>query len=94
MMLSEGIGVALRARGNDEGVVEREEVARVVREMMEGEGGKELRRRMRQLKESGAAAVRPGGSSHKAMSEAVSEWKMPVRKCNHTTTPNTVQRFC
>jgi len=42
---------------------------------MEGEGGVTVRERARELKEKAMAALAEGGSSYKAMAEAVSEWR-------------------
>jgi hypothetical protein len=52
----------------------REEVERAVRELMEGEGGRRVRARMRELKVKAVSALEEGGSSYKAMAAAVSEW--------------------
>ncbi|KAL0917788.1 hypothetical protein M5K25_012879 [Dendrobium thyrsiflorum] len=57
VLLVEGVKVALKAKVRVNGVVRREEVAKVVKELMEGEGGKEVRRRMQEMKEEAAKAV-------------------------------------
>ena len=57
-----------------DGFVGREEVERAVRQLMEGEEGKRVRARMKELKVKAVSALEKGGSSYKAMAAAVSEW--------------------
>ncbi|KAK7256469.1 hypothetical protein RIF29_29919 [Crotalaria pallida] len=68
-ILTDGLKVALRPKANKGGLVEREEIANVVRGLMKGEEGKELRKRMEQLKSASANAIKEDGSSTKALSE-------------------------
>ncbi|KAG9448407.1 hypothetical protein H6P81_014535 [Aristolochia fimbriata] len=77
LMLVEDIKVAIRPEINQKkrGLVERHEIARVVKALMEGEEGKKLRSRMRDLKEAGARALAQGGSSYNALCEVASSWK-------------------
>lgn len=56
-------GVGVRAREDGEGVIGREEVERCVREVMEGERGKEARRNALKWKELARLAMEEGGSS-------------------------------
>lgn len=74
VMLVEDVKVALRPKANESGLVEREEIANVVKELMEGEEGKLLGQRMRGLKDAAARAVSKDGSSTKALSELASKW--------------------
>ncbi|XP_072964859.1 UDP-glycosyltransferase 72B3-like [Typha angustifolia] len=76
VMLVDGIGVALRpgARRAD-GVVEREEIARVTRELMEGEEGMRVRTKVRELKEAAERGLREEGKSYKALQEVANKWK-------------------
>ncbi|KAG0485085.1 hypothetical protein HPP92_009164 [Vanilla planifolia] len=71
VLLVEGMKVALRPEQGEDGVVGREQVATVVRELMVGKRGKEVRRRMREMKEEAKKAVAEGGSSWKAMGAVV-----------------------
>ncbi|PKA54088.1 Hydroquinone glucosyltransferase [Apostasia shenzhenica] len=73
--LVEGVKVALRPAASDDGMVDREEIARVVRELMEGEEGREIRRRVKGLKEAAAAALEEKGSSAEAIAELAKKWK-------------------
>ncbi|KAJ3701114.1 hypothetical protein LUZ61_004819 [Rhynchospora tenuis] len=52
VMLSEGVGIALRLEKREDGLVQREEIARKVRELMEGDEGKRVRRNVTELKEA------------------------------------------
>lgn len=62
-MLVEEVGVAVKVAEVGEEVVGREEVERVVREVMEGgEEGKAIRRRARELRETAKMALGDGGS--------------------------------
>jgi UDP:flavonoid glycosyltransferase YjiC (YdhE family) len=69
-MLEEVIGVAIRPKvAPTEGVVGREEIETMVRHVMEGQEGKAMRGRVRELKISGEKALTEGGSSFTAMSQ-------------------------
>ncbi|PWZ26667.1 UDP-glycosyltransferase 72B1 [Zea mays] len=74
--LSEKVGVALRLRVRpDDGLVGREEIAAVVRELMEGEDGRAVRRRTGDLQQAADLAWAPDGSSRRSLEEVVSRWK-------------------
>ena len=75
LMLVEDLKVAMRPKANEHGVVEREEVARVIKGLMEGEEGERLRNNMKHLKDAAAKVLREGGSSTRALSELASKWK-------------------
>ncbi|KAL0917789.1 hypothetical protein M5K25_012880 [Dendrobium thyrsiflorum] len=72
VLLVEGAKVALRMNVGEDGVVRREEVAKVVKNLMEGEEGKEVRQRMQELKKEAVRAVGKEGSSYRAIEEVVS----------------------
>nr|CAB3449447.1 unnamed protein product [Digitaria exilis] len=76
VFLSESVGVALRpcARVSD-GVIGREEVAAAVRELMEGEKGRAVRRRTGELRQAADMAWAPEGSSRRAMEEVAERWR-------------------
>ncbi|XP_059590989.1 anthocyanidin 3-O-glucosyltransferase 5-like [Vitis vinifera] len=74
-MLTEEVGVAARpVVGEGKNVVEREEIERVVRLVMEGEEGKEMRRRVRELQSSALATLKPGRPSFESLSEVAGTW--------------------
>ncbi|KAK7256448.1 hypothetical protein RIF29_29898 [Crotalaria pallida] len=67
--ITDGLEVALRPKASKGGLVERNEIAKVVRDLMEGEQGTKIRDRMEHLKNAAANALKEDGSSIKAMSE-------------------------
>ncbi|KAF5744413.1 hydroquinone glucosyltransferase [Tripterygium wilfordii] len=76
VMLSEDIKVALRPKTRSEdGIIGRDEIAKVVKDLMEGEEGKKIRNRMKELKEAAAKVVSEDGSSTMALSEVTNKWK-------------------
>ncbi|CAK7348751.1 unnamed protein product [Dovyalis caffra] len=74
-MLTKDIKVALRPKASENGLIGREEIAKVVRGLMEGEEGKRVRNRMKDLKDAAARVVGEDGSSTKALSEVAHKWK-------------------
>ncbi|XP_061355966.1 hydroquinone glucosyltransferase-like [Gastrolobium bilobum] len=68
-LLTDGLKVALRPKVNDNGLTKREEIAKVIRCLMKGEEGIEIRQRMEQLKIAAANAIKEDGSSTKTLSE-------------------------
>jgi hydroquinone glucosyltransferase len=75
VLLSEGAGIALRLEKRRDGVVEREEIERKVRALMEGEEGKRLRRKVAELKVAAAEGMKEGGAACQALAEVVAMWK-------------------
>ncbi|XP_010266460.1 PREDICTED: hydroquinone glucosyltransferase [Nelumbo nucifera] len=73
-MLSEDLKVSLRAKVNEDGLVGRAEIATVVKGLMEGEEGKRIRSRMKDLKDAAARVLSEDGSSTKALFEVVNRW--------------------
>ncbi|OMO64333.1 UDP-glucuronosyl/UDP-glucosyltransferase [Corchorus capsularis] len=75
VMLTEDIKVALRPKPSENGLVCRDEIARVVKGLMEGEEGKGVRNRMKDLKDAAAKVLSEEGSSTKALSEVAQKWR-------------------
>nr|QHW04706.1 UDP-glycosyltransferase [Glycyrrhiza glabra] len=75
VLLSEGLKVGLRPRVNENGLVERVEVAEVIKCLMEGEEGGRLRKRMKELKEAATNALKENGSSIKTLSQLTLKWR-------------------
>ncbi|XP_054781756.1 hydroquinone glucosyltransferase-like [Prosopis cineraria] len=75
VMLTEQFKVALRPKDdeNNNGIVERKEVARVVKIAMEGDEGTELRRRIQALKDAALRALGEDGSSTRTVSNLAFE---------------------
>ncbi|RVW62368.1 Hydroquinone glucosyltransferase [Vitis vinifera] len=69
VMLTEGLQVALRPEVNKSGLVQREEIVRVVKDLMTGGHG--VRIRAKELKEAATKALCDDGSSSKALLEFV-----------------------
>lgn len=67
VLLTEGVRVGLRPKFNENGIAEREEVAEVVKGLMVGEEGNEIRRRIEKLKDAAADALKEDGSSTRAL---------------------------
>ncbi|XP_028787264.1 UDP-glycosyltransferase 72B1-like [Neltuma alba] len=76
LMLTEQFKVALRPKGdgNKNGIVTREEVARVVKILMEDDEGRELRRKIQVFKDAAAKTLSEEGSSTITMSILAREW--------------------
>jgi hydroquinone glucosyltransferase len=47
VLLNDGIRVAIRPKGNENGIVEKEEIGEVVTRVIEGDDGREIRERMK-----------------------------------------------
>ncbi|XP_027334238.1 hydroquinone glucosyltransferase-like [Abrus precatorius] len=75
VVLSEGLKVGLRPRVSENGLIEKVEIAKVIKGLMEGEEGKEMLKRMKKLKEDAISALKEDGSSAKTISQLVQKWK-------------------
>lgn len=75
VMVTEDMKVAVRPKANERGLVERHEIARVVKVLMEGEEGKKLRYKMKDLKEAAAKALAEDGSSTRQIAHLARLWK-------------------
>ncbi|KAA8516152.1 hypothetical protein F0562_019331 [Nyssa sinensis] len=68
----------IEAKSNENGVVGRFEIAKIVKCLMEGEEGKRLRNRMRELKNKAGEALSEDGSFAKSLAELSSKWKNKI----------------
>ncbi|KAL3622219.1 hypothetical protein CASFOL_033630 [Castilleja foliolosa] len=75
VMLHEDIKVALRPRVGENGLVGRVEIVNVVKGLMEGEEGKGIRRRIRDLKDAAKIVLSENGSSTKLLADLATKWK-------------------
>ncbi|XP_020596572.1 LOW QUALITY PROTEIN: hydroquinone glucosyltransferase-like, partial [Phalaenopsis equestris] len=75
VLLVEGVGAAMALKVRQDGVYDREEIGRVVRELMEGEEGERTRKRAKELQVEAAAAMGEGGSSAVALAAVAEKWK-------------------
>lgn len=74
VLLVDGLKVALRPKFNDDGIVEKEEIAKVIKCLMEEEEGKGMRERMSNLKDSAANALKDGYSTQ-TLSQLANQWE-------------------
>ncbi|KAL9234532.1 hypothetical protein vseg_009393 [Gypsophila vaccaria] len=74
VMLTEGLKVALRPKADENGLVGRIQITTVVKGLMEGEEGKQIRNKMKELKEAASRVVDEEGSSTKALSQVAMKW--------------------
>ncbi|RHN45537.1 putative hydroquinone glucosyltransferase [Medicago truncatula] len=75
VLLSDGLKVAIRLKFEDDEIVEKDEIANVIKCLMEGEEGKRMRERMKSLKDYAANALKDGGSSIQTLSHLASQWE-------------------
>ncbi|CAI9777342.1 unnamed protein product [Fraxinus pennsylvanica] len=71
-MVVEEIGIGLRVETSD-GFVSWEHLKKMVKELMEGEMGKKVRKKVKEVGGAAAKAVAEGGSSWKALNELINE---------------------
>ncbi|KEH18133.1 UDP-glucosyltransferase family protein [Medicago truncatula] len=69
ILIVEGLKVGLKIKFNENGIAEREEIAKVVRHLMLGEERSEIRQRIEELKDDAACALAEDGSSTRALCE-------------------------
>uniref|UniRef100_A0A7C9ELQ7 Glycosyltransferase n=3 Tax=Opuntia streptacantha TaxID=393608 RepID=A0A7C9ELQ7_OPUST len=74
VMLTEGLKVAVKPTANETGLVCRGDIATMVRGLMEGEEGKEIRSKMKDLKDAASRVLSEEGSSTKALCEVAHKW--------------------
>ncbi|MED6174430.1 hypothetical protein PIB30_068866 [Stylosanthes scabra] len=76
VLLVEVLKVAVRPNAREDGVVEKEEVSKVIKCLMETEEGTIIRKRMESLKVYAADAIKKdSGSSTHALSQLASKWE-------------------
>lgn len=73
-LLSDGLRVAIRPKVNDKGVIEREEIREVVKNLMVGEEGQGIRERMENLKGDAIDALKENGSSSMTLTQLALKW--------------------
>lgn len=74
--LAEEVGVVIKfSKVPGEEIINRSVIEKMVRSVMEGEKGTEMRRRGKELKESAKIALSKGGSSYESICSVVKFWK-------------------
>ncbi|XP_028790352.1 hydroquinone glucosyltransferase-like [Neltuma alba] len=79
-LVSDGLQVALRPKYNDRGIVGRQEIAKLVKSLIEGEQSEAFRQRMNNLKLVASQAVQEYASSTKTFSEFALKCKSFMNK--------------
>ncbi|KAK7287002.1 hypothetical protein RJT34_22399 [Clitoria ternatea] len=74
VLLTNGLKVALRPKVNEKGIVEREEIAKVIKNLMVGEEGKGIRQGMENLKVAADNALKEDGSSTRTLTQLALKW--------------------
>ncbi|AET01253.1 UDP-glucosyltransferase family protein [Medicago truncatula] len=74
VLLCEGLKVGLRPRVNENGIVERVEIAELIKCLMEGEEGGKLRNNMKEFKEAASSVHKEDGSTTKTLSQLALKW--------------------
>nr|AGU14071.1 UDP-glycosyltransferase [Cicer arietinum] len=74
VILTEDVKVALRPNVGENGLVERQEIASVVKCLMEGEEGKKLRYQMKDLKDAAVKTLGENGTSTNYISKLALKW--------------------
>ncbi|KAF3793416.1 UDP-glucuronosyltransferase [Nymphaea thermarum] len=71
-----GVGLGLNREGGDgsHGIVRAEELLRAARSLMEGEEGRKVREKMKEMQELGRKAVEEGGSSYLNLATLAERW--------------------
>ncbi|KAK7247193.1 hypothetical protein RIF29_42070 [Crotalaria pallida] len=74
--VTEVLKVAVKPKVDDEsGIIKREEIVKVIKRIMEGDQGFEIRKRIKDLSDAAGAALREHGSSRRALSSLVLKWQ-------------------
>ncbi|KVH89053.1 hydroquinone glucosyltransferase-like [Cynara cardunculus var. scolymus] len=76
--LTEGMKLALRPKTGENGIVGRVEIARVVKGLLEGEEGKEIRSRVRDMKDAAAKVLSKDGCSTRNLDQLASKLKNKI----------------
>ncbi|KAI3703250.1 hypothetical protein L1987_73186 [Smallanthus sonchifolius] len=68
-VMTETLCLALRLETDENGIFRKEEIEKVVKELMEGDEGKKISKRLKELKNSAMKALSVGGSSMESLSK-------------------------
>ena len=75
LLLCDSLKVALRPTANEKGLAEGKEVAKVIKTLKDSEEGIQIRKRMEELQDAAAEALKEDGSSTRSLSELALKWK-------------------
>ncbi|QCE04791.1 hydroquinone glucosyltransferase [Vigna unguiculata] len=76
VVMSEGLKVGVRGRVSENGLVERVEIVEMIKCLMEEEEGREMRKRVKELKEAATNALKPDGAATTILSQVAHKWKV------------------
>ncbi|KAJ0717214.1 putative hydroquinone glucosyltransferase [Helianthus annuus] len=74
-VMTEALDLALRLETDENGLYQREEIKKVVKELMEGDEGKKISKRLKELKSAAMKALSDGGSSMESLSKIALQLK-------------------
>ncbi|KAI8572714.1 hypothetical protein RHMOL_Rhmol01G0221300 [Rhododendron molle] len=77
VMLTEDLKVAWRPKADENGIIGRAEIAKAMKGLIKGEG-KQIRNRMRGLKDAAAKVLGEDGDSTKSLAELAQKWKNKI----------------
>ena len=78
VLLTEDLKAALKVKADKIGLVGREQIAKLAKDLIQGDEGKDVRDKMKQLKDAAARAFEPDGSSSISLAQVAQ--KMSVLK--------------
>ncbi|XP_050377613.1 hydroquinone glucosyltransferase-like [Argentina anserina] len=78
VLLAEDIKVACRVKVNERGIVESRDIAKYAKELIEGDEGKLLKKKIMELKEAAKVALSQDGSSTRSLAEVADIWNGTV----------------
>ncbi|KAL2932221.1 Hydroquinone glucosyltransferase [Bienertia sinuspersici] len=81
VVVDKGLKVALTLKFNEDRIVEADQIADVVKELLLGESGSEIHNQMEDLSNFAQKAITDNGNSTKAMKEVANRW-MSISKTN------------
>ncbi|XP_073156931.1 hydroquinone glucosyltransferase-like [Henckelia pumila] len=75
VLLHEDVKVALRPKVGENGLVGRVDIGNVIKNLVEGEEGKGIRNRTRDLKDAAARVLGEDGTSTRSLAQVINKWK-------------------
>ena len=74
ILLTDVLKVAVRPKADENGIIRREEIAKVTKRVVKGNESLEMRKRIKDLSDAAAIALSENGSSKKALSSLTQKW--------------------
>ena len=73
--LTDVLKVAVRPKADETGIIKRDEIARIIKRIMEGGESLQIRKRIKDFSTAAIAALNEHGSSWRALSSLVQNWQ-------------------